>query len=95
MAGDHILTRGYLVRKQKKRGRSRYKAHALLLSGEMYLVLVEVVDLILSEVVDLFLGGGDLLPAGGRHPEPLLVHPGEVVLVVLLVLHVGDPIKRR
>ena len=61
----------------------------------MYLVLVEVVDLILSEVVDLFLGGGDLLPARGRQPEPLLVHPGEVVLVVLLVLHVGDPIKRR
>ena len=83
MAGDHILTRGYLVRKQKKRGRSRYKAHALLLSGEMYLVL--------SEVVDLVLGGGDLLPAGGRQPEALLVHPGEVVLVVLL--HVGDPIN--
>ena len=51
--------------------------------------------LVPGEVVDLVLGGGDLLPARGRHPEPLLVHPGEVVLVVLLVLHVGDPIKRR
>ena len=61
----------------------------------MYLVLGEVVDLVLSEVVDLFLVGGDLLPAGRRQPEPLLVHPGEVVLVVLLVLFVGDPIKRR
>ena len=51
--------------------------------------------LVPGEVVDLVLGGGDLLPAGGRQPEALLVHPGEVVLVVLLVLHVGDPINCR
>ena len=49
--------------------------------------------LVPGEVVDLVLGGGDLLPAGGRQPEALLVHPGEVVLVVLL--HVGDPINCR
>ena len=49
--------------------------------------------LVLGEVGDLVLGGGDLLPAGGRQPEALLVYPGEVVLVVLLVLHVGDPIN--
>ena len=47
--------------------------------------------LVPGEVVYLVLGGGDLLPAGGRQPEALLVHPGEVVLVVLL--HVGDPIN--
>ena len=49
--------------------------------------------LVLGEVGDLVLGGGDLLPAGGQQPEALLVYPGEVVLVVLLVLHVGDPIN--
>ena len=49
--------------------------------------------LVPGEVVDLVLSGVDLLPAGGRQPEALLVHPGEVVLVVLLVLHVGDPIN--
>ena len=63
----------------------------LVLSEVVDLVLSEVGDLVLSEVVDLVLGGGDLLPAGGRQPEALLVHPGEVVLVVLL--HVGDPIN--
>ena len=67
----------------------------LVLSEVVDLVLGEVVGMVLSEVVDLVLGGGYLLPAGGRQPEPLLVRPGEVVLVVLLVLHVGDPIKRR